>query len=140
MKLVREQLYEKFVEDSDVMSDMGIGMKCKIEKALKELIKTLSKKHFINNLKISPDGNEIMIKLSRNMRYTSVSQKMIKGWIDEQLQNSILRDCLIYPKKFKREFSWKENEYGGMFKHTYIIKVKSEYYNLFKDLHNKILI
>lgn len=36
MKLVREHIYEKFTQDSDPVSDMGIGLKVKLEKLLRD--------------------------------------------------------------------------------------------------------
>jgi len=48
MKYVREQLYEKFTEDSDPIHDMGIGIRRMIEKWLKM--------YGIDNYVINDDG------------------------------------------------------------------------------------
>lgn len=130
MKLVREHINEKFTQDSDPISDLGIGAVEKIENAIKSLFSNYGKYKvfFIKKYLIDKEKHLFKIKLvSIPLDETVVTD------INEEIQKTYLNDCLIYPIKLKTVTFWSRLSPTN----HYIAKIKSEYWDLFDKLRDE---
>jgi len=119
---------EKFVEDSDAITDMGIGI---IDKLNNEIQGFLTYKLFSSNVLFIKrifivNGEKFIIRLLS----TPLDTDNIKPKLDKMIKESLLTDYLIIPNKIN------VNSFFSRFapKITYKAKIKPEYKDLFKKL------
>jgi hypothetical protein len=121
MKIVREHINEKFVEDSDPIHDMGIGM----IKQIKDWLKRYNIKDYTinNDLTIDVHGSvHISYEILRNFpKY--IQFNIVKGMFIIQYNNfTTLRGC---PKIVKDMFSCSDNLLTSL---EYAPKEASDFY------------
>jgi ribosomal protein L31E len=108
MKRVKEYLVEKFTEDSDPISDMGIGIVSKLNEKLPELILKADKQYLLWSVAIS--NNEITFhfdhaRLSTHKEFRSekILLHTVKKIINDLHLNTVFSDIKLSPLKIQND-------------------------------------
>jgi hypothetical protein len=129
MNLVREHIiFEKFVEDSDPVYDMKIGIINLLNKEIQELLEKYPISNLLDSITISGKGRFVIIKIGG---YVLSGVGVIKKELNNIIsKTTTLNECLLI--NTRKVYS--TSVFSSL---EHIIRVKRKYWNLFEQLNKE---